>query len=279
MTRGPHARTRTPRARGAGKMALFGLALAACLAPATGMAAARTAAAPLVIGVAAPGDTAYELTGRFTQSGDSLSGVGYITVVAGLGGAPFRPFAPAARAGAFPAAGGIRPRAAPAARPAQLILPALPLSSRILKTFRRRGAPTAVFTLVDRLHVTQRVVNANLFILDLSGEQEIYAYPVTPAVPIDWSNPASFAQGALVVRQSLRAQDVLTVIAPNQGLFSGTAVSVQTLAAPFVLGGKIMHLGQVGARGRLVYSGSGRRLSTAPLVVKAVLAGYQAALP
>ena len=106
-----------------------------------------------------------------------------------------------------------------------------------------------------------------------------YVHPITPTATITFTTPLSFAQGTLVARQTIQLEDVLTVIAPNKGLFNGTAVTQQLVANPFTLGGKKMQLERVGARGRAVYTGSAQRFSVNPLSVTAILAGYETALP
>jgi hypothetical protein len=141
---------------------------------------------------------------------------------------------------------------------------------------------TALFTVVSTVTVSQRVINATMRVVNYGGELRVYFHDpstISATNPLTYTNPLGFAQGTLVARMAERGQDILTVLAPNQGVINGTAVTQQIVANSFTLGGHTYQFGRVGARNRTVYTGFGQRLSIKPIHDVLVLAGYSTVLP
>lgn len=140
---------------------------------------------------------------------------------------------------------------------------------------------TALFTVVSKVTVYQRLINANMRVVNYSGEERIYFHDpstISATNPITYTNPLGFAQGKLVARMAERGQDLLTVLAPNRGVINGNAVTQQIEADSFTLEGQTYQFGRIGARNRLVYTGFGQRLSIKPIHDEVVFAGYSATM-
>lgn len=80
----------------------------------------------------------------------------------------------------------------------------------------------------------------------------------------DFGNPASFSAGIEVATLDVRFHNILTVIAPNQGVAAGTADAVQTAARSFNLGGRKLRFGHPQLVERLTFFGGATRSQAEP---------------
>lgn len=130
-----------------------------------------------------------------------------------------------------------------------------------------RSEATAKFTFSGTAQSTVRiVVSQTLHMNTLTGDLNIYLNN-TPAG--DFNNPSSFSSGTLIATYSTRAQSILTVIAPNQGLFTVYSDLTQTVANTFQLGNQQHRLGHPNLAARDTYMGQAMRTEpTAPLAVE-----------
>jgi hypothetical protein len=129
---------------------------------------------------------------------------------------------------------------------------------------------TARLTFSGSASAVARTQLRNVIVIDAVGSLTVYAND-TPGASFD--DPASFTDGTPAARFDLRIQNVLNVIAPNQGLSSLWADLTQTHARSFPVDGARHQLGKVGLRGRLEAIGQGTRLEPTTPVVELDLAG------
>jgi hypothetical protein len=133
-----------------------------------------------------------------------------------------------------------------------------------------RTENTARFTFHGTATATSRSVISNVFVIDALGTINYYYQPEAGA---SFNNPQSFAQGTMIGSHGARIQNILNVVAPNQGLTTGFIELTQNNAVPFTIGGQQYQLGRGGLLQRLSYLGTGIRLEPAMPRVVLVVAG------
>jgi hypothetical protein len=92
------------------------------------------------------------------------------------------------------------------------------------------------------------------------GQLSVYFNPTGGA---SFSDPASFAVGTEIAKLDVRFHNVLSVIAPNLGMSSGTAHGTQTAATAFSLHGTTLRLGHANLVHRFTLFGKGVRTDPA----------------
>jgi hypothetical protein len=122
---------------------------------------------------------------------------------------------------------------------------------------------TAKFTFSATAGITNHAQVNTTVSIGAPGQLSIY---YNPAGGADFANPASFTQGTVVAVIDLRFFNVLSVIAPNLGVSSGSAHGWQTSAQSFTLNGQSYTLGRVGFTHHLTLAGLGVRTQPAPPV-------------
>lgn len=120
---------------------------------------------------------------------------------------------------------------------------------------------TAKFTFVASATITNHAQVGSTISIGAPGELSIY---YNPAGGADFGNPASFMQGTRVAVISLRFFNVLSVIAPDLGVSSGTAHGWQGTVQSFVLDGQTYALGGQGFTHDLKLAGKGVRTVPTP---------------
>jgi hypothetical protein len=119
-----------------------------------------------------------------------------------------------------------------------------------------RTEALARLTITGAVTLEQRTIRANVFVLDAVGTLQVFSLDA-PGVSFD--DLATFATGTAVAGYSVTLHDVLTVIAPNQGIPVLSGELIQTAAADFMLDGSWYRIGSPGARLALTGTGSGTR--------------------
>ena len=112
---------------------------------------------------------------------------------------------------------------------------------------------TARFTVHSSASLVSRVALGDVHALDLKGSMSIYFDPNGGA---SFEEPDSFKAGTRIMAAKVTMQDILSVIAPNQGIPTLGGDVRQTLTEPFTLEGTDYQLGRVGLLTRL--NGTGR---------------------
>src|SRR3954447_26112939 len=147
------------------------------------------------------------------------------------------------------------------------------LSDREL--FSSRGDPlsesTAHFTFHATASLVQRsAIDNQVFVLDVVGRLNHY-YQASPAA--NFGDPSSFARGKRIATSELKLQDVLTTIAPNEGIPTLEGPVRQLSAARFRHGGRQVRFGHRNLRTRLFATGRGTRTNPTKPVVRLSIAG------
>jgi hypothetical protein len=119
-----------------------------------------------------------------------------------------------------------------------------------------RTEALARLTITGAVTLEQRTIRANVFVLDAVGTLELFSLDAPGA---SFDDPATFASGTAVAGYSVTLHDVLTVIAPNQGLPVLTGELIQTAASDFMLDDAWYRIGSPGARLTLAGTGLGTR--------------------
>jgi hypothetical protein len=134
----------------------------------------------------------------------------------------------------------------------------------------QESVETARFTFYATALLVSRNVLGNVFAVDVEGDLSFFFQETGGAT---FSNPESFRAGTVIARDHLRLQDVLTVIAPNQGLPHLTGELTRTEANKFVFEGRQYRLGHKGLTSRLEATGTGTRTQINPLTTVVQIAG------
>ncbi|MBI3950288.1 MAG: hypothetical protein HY314_07530 [Acidobacteria bacterium] len=134
-----------------------------------------------------------------------------------------------------------------------------------------RTEATAHFTFWATTTLTARQELGNLIITTALGTLTIY-FNDTPGG--DFNNPASFTRGRPIATYSVRHHNVLTVLAPNEGITLGVAELAQLSAESFALNAGSHRLGRPGLGARLQASGQGRRTQVEPLKAFVLLGAH-----
>ena len=124
-------------------------------------------------------------------------------------------------------------------------------------------ASTARFTFVGNANIVSRAQVGAVTQLDTSGILKIYFNESGGA---DFSDIYSFSSGLEIASFDARFYNVLTVIAPNQGVTSGIVDTVQRNAHRFVLDGRKLQLGHPRLIQRVTISGGATRSQADPPV-------------
>jgi hypothetical protein len=112
---------------------------------------------------------------------------------------------------------------------------------------------SALLTVYSEGTLEQRALDQKVHALDIVGTLTIYQRPAPGA---SYANPASFRVGTPVAQFALRLHDILTVIAPGQGLPTLTGDLSQTAVGRVPSVGK--HFGRMGMRARFFATGLGQ---------------------
>lgn len=139
-----------------------------------------------------------------------------------------------------------------------------------------RTEKTAHLTLSAETTLTSRsTVDSNIFAVDSIGKVDIY-FNETPSA--DFGIPGSFSQGDLIASFSIRFQNSISVIAPNQGISKGWGVLTQTKAGHFRLDGRRLQFGHTGQRQRVFAAGQGTLLDAGTPVSVILITGNMVGL-
>jgi hypothetical protein len=130
----------------------------------------------------------------------------------------------------------------------------------------------AFFTFYGTASLVQRTVVGNVFVLDVAGSLDHY-YQESPAS--SFANPSSFASGVRIGTTEFALQDVLTQLAPAEGLAALEGQMTQVSSHPFRIGHRTFRFGKAGLKTQLIANGQGLESSHVPLVVRLSLAGSQ----
>jgi hypothetical protein len=120
---------------------------------------------------------------------------------------------------------------------------------------------TAKFTFSATAGITNHAQVGSTVSIGAPGQLSIYFNPAGGAT---FSDPTSFTQGTLVAVISLRFFNVLSVIAPDLGVSSGSAHGWQGAVQSFVLDGQTYRIGGQGFTHDLKLFGKGVRTVPAP---------------
>jgi hypothetical protein len=143
-------------------------------------------------------------------------------------------------------------------------------TSSLFSDTGQESVETARFTFYATALLVSRNVLGNVFAIDVEGDLSFF-FQVSGGAT--FSDPESFRAGTLIARDRMRLQDVLTVIAPNQGLPHLTGELTRIEANKFVLEGRQYRLGHKGLTSRLEASGMGTRTQINPLSAVVQIAG------
>jgi hypothetical protein len=143
--------------------------------------------------------------------------------------------------------------------------------------FSTRGNPlsetAAHFTFHATASLVQRsVIDNRVFVIDVVGTLDQY-YQSSPGARFD--NPSSFARGTRVATSELSLQDVLSTIAPNEGIPTLEGPMRQLSATRFRHHGRSLTLGRRNLRSQLLATGRGTRTEATTPVVHLSIAGDQ----
>ena len=146
---------------------------------------------------------------------------------------------------------------------------------RQAELFSTRGDPlsesTAHFTFHATASLVQRsVVDDRVFVCDVVGRL-LHYYQPTPASSFD--DPSSFARGTRVATSEFKLQDVLSTIAPNEGVPTLEGPVRQLTATRFRHGGRRLRFGRRNLPTRLFATGRATRTDPATPVVRLSIAG------
>jgi hypothetical protein len=119
---------------------------------------------------------------------------------------------------------------------------------------RTEGAARLAIT--GAVTLERRTIRANVFVIDAVGTMAVHALDAPGA---SFDDPATFAAGSVVADYAVALNDVLTVIAPNQGIPVLSGELTQTSATDLQLDGAWYRIGSVGSRLTLNGTGSGTR--------------------
>jgi len=128
---------------------------------------------------------------------------------------------------------------------------------------------SARLTVFGEVTLQSRTARANVFVLDAIGGLAVHLQDVPGA---DFGDLASFTAGRVVARYSMRLRDVLTVIAPNEGIPTLTGELTQVEASGFSLNGRSRKFGTKGMRLTLEGTGHGVRQQADPPIATIDLA-------
>jgi hypothetical protein len=129
-----------------------------------------------------------------------------------------------------------------------------------------RSEASARFRFHSNVTATARFLRPNLISVSGTGDLRIYFGPPRGA---NFDAPGSFETGGRIATYHGRFENLLSVIAPEQGLTTVAGDLSQRSARAFRLGGHRYRLGRAGLRQRLEASGPGRK-NTDPSARKAV---------
>lgn len=115
-----------------------------------------------------------------------------------------------------------------------------------------RTEAAARLTITGVMTLQRRTIRPGVFIVDADGTMEVRSLDA-PGVTFD--DPATFASGTIVAEYAASLHDVLTVIAPDQGIPTLSGELIQTAVSDFSLDGSWYRIGSIGAR--LAFSGTG----------------------
>ncbi len=124
-----------------------------------------------------------------------------------------------------------------------------------------RTESAARLTITGHVTLERRTIRASVFVIDAAGTMEIRSHE-SPGVSFD--DPASFSAGTIVAEYAATLHDVLTVIAPDQGIPTISGELIQTTAADFMLDGTWYRIGSAGTRLTLAGTGLGTRTVADP---------------
>jgi len=122
---------------------------------------------------------------------------------------------------------------------------------------------TAKFTFSATAAITNHAQVGSTVSIGAPGQLSIYFNPAGGAT---FASPTSFTQGTLIATLNLRFFNVLSVIAPDLGISSGSAHGWQAAVASFTLDGQTYHLGRPGITHHLDLFGKGVRTQPSPPV-------------
>jgi hypothetical protein len=115
---------------------------------------------------------------------------------------------------------------------------------------------TAKFTFSATAEIMNHAQVGSTISIGAPGQLSIY---FNPAGGANFNDPASFTQGTLIAVINLRFFNVLSVIAPDLGMSSGSAHGWQETVTSFVLDGQTYRIGVQGLTHNLTLSGKGVR--------------------
>ncbi len=128
---------------------------------------------------------------------------------------------------------------------------------------------SARLTIYGEVMLQSRTVRANVFVLDGLGELEVH---LNESPGADFAYPDTFRDGPVVARYSMRLRDVLTVIAPNEGIPLLQGELSQVAAAEFETNVGTRRFGTEGMRLALEGTGHGVRSQEEPPIATINLA-------
>jgi hypothetical protein len=190
----------------------------------TPAAAQRT---PIVVGVPATGQNAFEIAARVLQNNTAFETYGYLTRISGL---PY----------------------------AVLFSNTDPIS---------HTDAVARFTFLGTANMTARTVISDVTTIhsvDAVGQLDFY-YNAAPKT--DFGDPRSFARGVHIATIAVTYHNTLNIQAPGMGLASSVADVTQMRVATFSIGGKSYRLGRRGLLEHLTATGAGRLLDPTHAVI------------
>jgi hypothetical protein len=129
-----------------------------------------------------------------------------------------------------------------------------------------RSEASARFRFHSNVTATARFIRPNLISVSGTGDLRIYFGPPRGA---NFDAPGSFETGGRIATFHGRFENLLSVIAPEQGITAVTADLTQRSARAFRVGSHRYRLGRAGLRQRLEATGPGRK-NTDPNRRKAV---------
>jgi hypothetical protein len=146
---------------------------------------------------------------------------------------------------------------------------------REAELFSSRGNPlseaTAYFTFHATASLVQRsVIDDRVFVVDVVGRMRHY-YQASPGSSFD--HPSSFARGKKIATSSIKLQDILSTIAPNEGIPTIEGPVRQLSSARFRHGGRTRRFGHRGLRTRLFATGRATRTDPNAPVARLSIAG------
>ena len=135
-----------------------------------------------------------------------------------------------------------------------------------------RSESAARFTFHATASLVQRsVIDQRVFVVDVTGTLAHY-FQRTPGAT--FADPATFARGIRIARSSLRFQNVLSTIAPDEGVPTLEGPMVQeTEPRRFTLDGRTRRFGRKGLRTHVYATGRGTRTEATAPVVSLSIAG------